>query len=172
MYCVNPKVWHCSQKNHQNLTAITAAILPNSTPPFPSLSPYKNSTKNTNPVPVLSSQVTGSSSSSQSLDAFGSQEWFKKSTPDIPIHRSTVQVHWVGRVDPKTPNFWGGKICWKPGKSMVKCLGTHCSTHLLRWDFGLRSKVAKSWKVPTKIFVGIRFGARFLHKTYLQFVAI
>lgn len=142
--CKTPRCDTVPKKITQNLTAITAAIFPNSTPQFPGLSPYKKTPRKTR-ILSQSSQSPWSSSSSQSLDAFGSQEWFKKSTPDIPIHCSTVQVHWVGRVDfQKLTIFWGGNICWKPGKSMVKCLGTplfHPSSAMRFWVLG--------WRLPS-----------------------
>lgn len=172
MYCVNPKVWHCSQKNHKNLTAITAAIFPNSTPPFPGLSPYK--------------RLHEKHESSPSRHSHGGRRprpnrWMRSDPRSGLRNRhltfpSTVQrsrrTGLEGSIFKKLPIFEVEKSLGNRENLWWNAWEPHCSTHLLRWDFGLRLKVAKSWKVPTKIFVGIRFGARFLHKTYLQFVAI
>ena len=139
MYCVNPKV-HCSQKNHQNLTAITAAIFPNSTSPFPGLSPYKNSTKNTNPLPVLWSQIRRPRPNrwmrSHPRSGLRNRHLTFPSTVEALRSRCTGLE---GSIFKNSQSFEVEKSLGKREKSMVKCLGNplfHTSSAMRFWVLG------------------------------------
>ena len=153
------KIPKISRRSWQQLT--------NSTPLFPGLSPYKN----------LHEKHESSPSRHSHRGRRPRPNRWMRSDPRSGLRNrhltfpSTVQRSRCTGLEGsifKTPHFLRWKNLLETGENLWwNAWAPHCSTHLLRWDFGLWLKVAKSWKVPTKIFVG-----GFSTKHTCSFVAI